>query len=88
MQDKQVLENLVELYVEVQNMFENLTPTKIQKYIKGQDEMSILEIRRNSISQRLVDMIDIENLQKTNLRVGASPFVADARTILKELNGE
>jgi len=78
------LEDLVELYADVQNMFENLTPSRIKRMIH--DDVSVLKKRRDSISQTLVDMIDVMVLKKTNLRVGDSPFVADSREILKQLN--
>ena len=82
------LRDLVELYVDVQNLFEGLTPTRLQKILKGYNESVILDVRRNAISQTLVDLIDAKILKRTNLRVGASPYVADAEEILLEIKGD
>lgn len=82
------VKDLVELYVDVQNLFEGLTPTRLQKAIKGLDESRILETKRNAISHRLVELIEFKIAKKTNLRVGASPFVVDVEEILSEIDGD
>jgi len=83
--DKVSLKDLVELYVDMQNLLEGLTPTRLQNVLKGYDETRILDIKRNAISQKLVELIDATILRKTNLRIGASPFLADTDAILAEI---
>ena len=78
--DKIELKDLVELYVDMQNLFEGLTSTRF-----GGIEIDILETRRNSVSLRLVEMINSIVSKNTNLRVGSSPFVVDVDTILAEI---
>jgi len=82
------LKDLIELYTQCQNLFENLEPTRLQRILKKYDSSDILKHRRNMLSQQLSDLIDASTLKKNNLRVGASPFVADADEILAEIDGD
>jgi len=88
MQCKVDLKDLVELYAQCQNLFDSCTPTKIERILKGYEANDILLLRRNLLSQQIVDMLDATLSKKTNLRIGASPFVADVDEILAKIDGD
>ena len=77
------LKELVAIYTELQNLFEGLTPSRIKRILTGKTEADVLEFKRNCISERVVEIIENNLTKKTNLRIGASPFVVDSETILK-----
>ncbi len=83
------LKDLVEVYAQLQNLTDGLTPSFLQKVLTNKDESKMFELKRIMITQQIVNMMDVALLKKTNLRVGASPFVADAEEILLSLdNGD
>jgi len=79
------LKELVEMYSELQNMFEGLTSSRLKRLLTNKTEVDVLEVRRNFMSERVVNIIERNLIKKTNLRVGASPFVVDPEKTLEEI---
>lgn len=78
---KKLMNDLIDVYEKISNLFIDVTPSMFEKHIKSINESDLILARQKILKGKVVALIDLVHGDRTNLSKDNSPFKANAAEI-------